>query len=97
MPGIKLTIPPNSPEFSSFFLLTLFIFLDPIERLFRTIKKRFPDLLENDTLYMHFIVFSLFFRDRLLESLFKSFKELPSHLYKSFFQASLKDMGSFLC
>jgi len=26
MPGIKLTIPPNSPEFSNFFLLTFFIF-----------------------------------------------------------------------
>lgn len=38
MPGIKLTLPPYSPEFN------------PIERLFRSMKMTYPDAYENETL-----------------------------------------------
>ena len=39
MPGIKLSNAPYSPEFN------------PIERLFRSMKYRFPDLKKNESMY----------------------------------------------
>ena len=49
IPGVKLTISPYSPEFN------------PIERLFRTISIRFPDLYKNENLFINlFLIFNMF-------------------------------------
>ena len=72
MPGTKITIAPYTPEFN------------PIERFFRTIKKRIPEGKKHGSL-----------NDLMYDLVTKINKFEPS-VYKSFFQCSLIDMGKFI-